>query len=142
MKRNLHAGKKLSGGFSLNAFTDDECYEIHLATLEVLEKTGVFVIDHYTGELRKPTKKDVADAAKLADYLSEVDVYERAVGAHEVHQEVAQIHNAEASFNNTSKHLFMGAFSGYQLDKIVEMATVIAGGKDEFKQRPIFTTIT
>jgi trimethylamine--corrinoid protein Co-methyltransferase len=212
MKRNLHAGKRLSGGFSLNSFTDDECYEIHLATLEVLEKTGVFVaddqaldifdgggavvnpkkkivkippylvedairtappklflagrtpnndivlesnrvgfttfgegvfvIDPYTGERRKPTKKDVADAAKLADYLSEVDVYERAVGAHEVPQEIAQIHNAEASFNNTSKHLFMGAFSGYQLDKIVEMATVIAGGKDELRQRPIFTTIT
>ena len=212
MKRNLHAGKRLSGGFSLNAFTDDECYEIHLATLEVLEKTGVFVaddqaldifdgggavvnpknkivkippylvedairtappklflagrtpnndivlesnrvgfttfgegvfvIDPYTGELRKSTKKDVADAAKLADYLSEIDVYERAVGAHDVPQEVGQIHNAEASFNNTSKHLFMGAFTGYQLDRLVEMATVIAGGKDNLRQRPIFTTIT
>ena len=40
---------------------------------------GVFVIDPYTGELRKSTKKDVADAAKLADYLSEIDVYERAI---------------------------------------------------------------
>ncbi len=45
MKRNLHAGKRLSGGFSLNAFTDDECFEIHLATLEILEKTGIFVAD-------------------------------------------------------------------------------------------------
>ena len=45
MKRNLHAGKRQSGGFSLNVFSDDELYEIHLATLEVLEKTGVFVED-------------------------------------------------------------------------------------------------
>ncbi|RLC06133.1 MAG: hypothetical protein DRH90_04160 [Deltaproteobacteria bacterium] len=212
MKRNLHAGKKLSGGFGLNSFTEEECDEIHLATLEILEKTGifvedeealdifdgggaavnakkkivkippyivedairsappklflagrnpkndtilesnrvgfttfgegVFVIDPYTGERRKPTRKDVANAAKLADYLSEIDVYERAVGAHEVPQEIAQIYNAEDSFNNTSKHLFMGAFSGYQLDKIVEMATVIAGGKDALRQRPIYTTIT
>jgi trimethylamine--corrinoid protein Co-methyltransferase len=43
MKRNLHAGKRQSGGFSLNVFTDDELYEIHLATLEVLEKTGLFI---------------------------------------------------------------------------------------------------
>ena len=43
MKRNLHAGKKQSGGLSLNVFSDDELYEIHLATLEVLEKTGIFV---------------------------------------------------------------------------------------------------
>jgi trimethylamine--corrinoid protein Co-methyltransferase len=43
MKRNLHAGKIHSGGFSLNVFSDDELYEIHLATLEVLEKTGLFI---------------------------------------------------------------------------------------------------
>jgi trimethylamine--corrinoid protein Co-methyltransferase len=41
--RTLHAGKRHSGGFSLNVFTDDELHEIHLATLEVLQKTGVFV---------------------------------------------------------------------------------------------------
>lgn len=43
MKRTLHAGKSHSGGFSLGVFTRDEFHEIHLATLEVLEKTGVFV---------------------------------------------------------------------------------------------------
>ena len=43
MKRNLHAGRPRSGGFSLNVFTDAEMDDIHLATLEVLERTGVFV---------------------------------------------------------------------------------------------------
>jgi len=45
MRRNLHAGKRQSGGFSLNVFSDNKLYEINLATLEVLEKTGVFVED-------------------------------------------------------------------------------------------------
>jgi trimethylamine--corrinoid protein Co-methyltransferase len=35
----------MSGGFSVNLFTDDEIDEIHLATLEVMEKTGLFVED-------------------------------------------------------------------------------------------------
>jgi len=43
MKRNPHAGKQLNGGLSLNILTDDELDEIHLGTLEVLDKTGVFV---------------------------------------------------------------------------------------------------
>ncbi len=43
LKRNFHAGNHLSGGFSLNIFSADELYEIHLATLEVLEKTGLFI---------------------------------------------------------------------------------------------------
>ena len=41
--RNFHAGKNRSQGLSLNSITDDELYDIHLATLEVLEKTGLFI---------------------------------------------------------------------------------------------------
>ena len=43
MKRNLFAGRRRSGGIGLNVFTDDEIDDIHLATLEVLERTGVWV---------------------------------------------------------------------------------------------------
>ena len=45
MRRGLHAGRRGSGGLSLNVFTPDEIEDIHLATLEVLERTGVFVED-------------------------------------------------------------------------------------------------
>ena len=43
MKRNQFAGRKRSSGLSLNVFTDDEVQDIHLATLEVLERTGIWV---------------------------------------------------------------------------------------------------
>jgi len=43
--RGPHAGRSRSGGFSLDVFTLDELDDIHLATLEVLERTGVFVED-------------------------------------------------------------------------------------------------
>jgi len=47
LRRNLHAGKRQSGGLNLKIFTDDELDEIHLATLEVLEETGLlFRIRH------------------------------------------------------------------------------------------------
>ncbi len=45
MKRNPHAGHPRSGGLSLNVFTEAEMDDIHLATLEVLERTGVWVED-------------------------------------------------------------------------------------------------
>jgi trimethylamine--corrinoid protein Co-methyltransferase len=45
MKRNLHAGRQLSSGLSLNILTDDELEEIHYGTLEVLDETGIFVED-------------------------------------------------------------------------------------------------
>ncbi len=45
MTRNLHAGRHLSAGLSLNILTEDELQEIHYGTLEVLSETGVFVED-------------------------------------------------------------------------------------------------
>lgn len=43
MFRKRKAGINRNSGFSLNVMTDDEAHEIHLATLEVLKETGVFV---------------------------------------------------------------------------------------------------
>jgi len=43
VKRNLYSDIALSGGFGFNVFTEDEINKIHLATLEVMEKTGLYV---------------------------------------------------------------------------------------------------
>lgn len=45
MKRNIKAGKRYGRGLEFNVFTADELNDIHDATLEVLQKTGVFVED-------------------------------------------------------------------------------------------------
>jgi len=212
LKRNLHAGKRQSGGLGLKIFTDDEIYEIHLATLEVLQTTGlfiedeealeildgggaivdpkkkvvkfppylvedairsapskillagrnpkndfvmennrvgftnfgegVFIVDPYNGKLRETTKADVANSAKIVDYLSELDVYERAVGASDVPMETVQLHNAEAWLANTSKHGFMGSGNGYLTKKLVKMAAAIVGDEDKLRERPIISFIT
>ena len=43
MKRPIRAGASSTNSFGLNTLTDDEAYQIHLATLEILKDTGVFV---------------------------------------------------------------------------------------------------
>ena len=45
MKRNLFAGRRRSDGVQFSIFTEDELTDIHLGTLEVLERTGVYVED-------------------------------------------------------------------------------------------------
>ena len=66
---------------------------------------GLRVVDLETGEMRESTKQDVADTARLADYLDELDTYELAVGAHDVPAATATIHNYEAAVCNTTKHV-------------------------------------
>ncbi|UCG06019.1 MAG: trimethylamine methyltransferase family protein [Desulfobacterales bacterium] len=198
--------------FSLNSFDDDQLYEIHLATLAVLEKTGIFVetqealeifggagaevdhdkkivkippyvvddairsapskivlagrrpendtvletgrvhftnfsegvevVDPYTGEQRSPTKADLARAATLVDYLSDIDVCEKAVGAGDVPREVAPLHNAEAMLTNTTKHCCVGPGNRLLLNKLVNMAAAIVGGFKKLKKRPILSFTT
>ena len=212
MKRNLFAGKRRSDGVRFEVFTGDELTDIHLGTMEVLERTGVYVedeearevfaaagaevdasngvvripphvveqairtapskvvlagrnpsndivleagrvgftnfgegvliVDPASGELRVPTKQDVADTAKVVDYLPNVDVYERAVAAHDVSQASAPLHQAEAWMTNTSKHGFMGSGNAYLSGKLLDMAGAIVGGREKLRTRPIISFIT
>ncbi len=209
MRRNLHAGKHQSGGFRLGMLSDEELYEIHLATLEVLQETGIFVedeaaldqfekggatvnrdkkiaqippfmveealnvappkillagrtpehdvvlesnrvgftnfgegvkiVDPDTGELRPTTKQDVADTARMVDAMSEIDVNLRAVGAHDVDQAVAPLHNAEVLLANTTKHCFIGPISGFLVKKLAQMAAAVVGGVENLKKHPILS---
>jgi trimethylamine---corrinoid protein Co-methyltransferase len=212
MKHNLFAGKKRTLGLSLNFFTDDELEDIHLGTLEILEKTGIFieseealdmfenggasvdreskmvkippflveeairsapsramlfgrdpkhdlvldstrvhftnfsegvqVVDPYSGEIREPVKKDLEDAARVIDYLEDVDFCEKALGAHDVDQASAPLHNAEAFLPNTTKHCAFGPGNGKLLKKIVQMGVAIAGSEEKFHERPMISFTT
>jgi trimethylamine--corrinoid protein Co-methyltransferase len=103
---------------------------------------GVEIVDPYSLERRKPTKQDLADAAKLVDYLSDIDVCEKAVGAGDVPQKVVSLHNAEAMLTHTTKHCCVGPGDGFLLNKLVQMATAISGDAANFRARPILSFTT
>jgi trimethylamine--corrinoid protein Co-methyltransferase len=74
MRRNGHAGGERSDGVSLRIFTDDEMRDVHLATLEVLERTGMWVEDEDALEVFAAGGADVDRAAgtvRLPPYLVE-----------------------------------------------------------------------
>jgi trimethylamine--corrinoid protein Co-methyltransferase len=207
VKRNLFAGGLRSRGLSVNVFTESELDDIHLATLEVLERTGVFVeaadardifkdggcqvdaetrmvripphvveeaiaaapgkfvlcgrdpkndfllepgrvaftnfsegiavVDAETGKVRESTLQDVADIARLNDYLSEMDTHEISVGARDVPPETAAVHNSEAQLLNTTKPIGVGPLSAAETRAIFRMCAEVAGGEDALRERPI-----
>lgn len=68
MKRPLKSGKLSSGGFSLNVLTDDELYEIHLATLEVLKDTGVYVESEEAREIFSAGGAEIDEKTKVVTF--------------------------------------------------------------------------
>ena len=210
MKIGKRAGYRAIEGMSLNMFTDDELFEIHCATLNVLKDTGIRVLDEEAQEIfagggciveretnmvkipeyvvesaiesapssfilggidskddyylragstisftnfgeaielidpktrqrHGTTKKDVGEVTRMCTAMDQIDFLERPVGADDVPGEVQTIHNAEAIFNNTTMHSFIGSGNGYNCRKMLEMAYAVAGGKEKFMEKPIYS---
>jgi trimethylamine--corrinoid protein Co-methyltransferase len=207
MKRNPPAGVSRSAGLRLSVFSDADLDDLHRGTLEVLERTGVFVesdealdvladggcrvdresknvkfpphvvedavrsapssvllagrvpehdimleggrvgftnfsagimvLDPRTGEYRTSSVQDVADLARMTDYLSEIDTFEHAVEGRDGPPETLAVRDAAVGLKHTTKCVGTGALSTYDVDAIVRMGAAVAGGEDELRERPL-----
>ena len=207
MKRNPQAGVRRSAATRLGIFSDADFDDIHRATLEVLDRTGVFVEsddaldvlsdggcrvdretrivripphvvedavrsapssvrlcgrvpendvmleggrvgftnfsagimvqDPRTDEYRESTVQDVADLARMTDYLTEIDTYEHSVEGRDAPQDTLAVRDTAVALKNTTKCVGTGALSTYDVDAIVRMGAAVAGGEDKLRERPL-----
>ena len=97
---------------------------------------GVETIDFITRQRRRSKKEDVASMARVSDYLSALSFYWPIVSAQDF-PKTAPLHELDASFNNTVKHVqsetIMGAWTARYA---IEMADVVAGSESVRRQRP------
>jgi trimethylamine--corrinoid protein Co-methyltransferase len=97
---------------------------------------GVETIDFRTRLRRSSVKEDVAVSARLADYLSAIGFYWPMVSAQD-HPTTAPLHELEAAYNNTVKHVQSETVMGEATARFaIEMATVIAGTSEVRHTRP------
>ncbi len=105
-------------------------------TYEATDGTGTKTVDYKTRELRSSIKDDVAKSARIADYLSNVSFYWPMVSAQD-HPVTPSLHELEASFNNTLKHVQTPTIVEVVTTKYaVEMARVVAGTSERLKNSP------
>jgi len=98
--------------------------------------TGVHVVDPETGEMRPSRKEDVARWARVADALPLIGFYWPLVSAQD-YGATAPLHQCHAGLTNTLKHVRGGMTVFPELAPyVVEMATVVAGSKEELRKRP------
>ncbi len=103
--------------------------------------SGTETIDITTGVQRRSTKADVAMMAKVSDYLSSISFYWPIVSAQD-YGSLSPLHELDASFNNTSKHIQSVTIIGEDLARYaLQMAEIIAGSKDNLKTRPPLSSL-
>jgi trimethylamine---corrinoid protein Co-methyltransferase len=97
---------------------------------------GVEVIDFTSRQRRASCKEDVAKMARISDYLSSIGFYWPIVSAQDF-PSTAPLHELDASYNNTLKHVQSETIMGKQLARYaVEMARIIAFDETSLRQRP------
>jgi trimethylamine--corrinoid protein Co-methyltransferase len=94
------------------------------------------IIDHRTGERRKPVLRDVAEGMIVADALSNVDFVMSMVLPVDVPQLIADRYQMEAMLNNTTKPIVFVTTEFSGCVDAVEMAEAVAGGADALRLNP------
>ena len=105
-----------------------------------VDGSGVEVIDFVTRQRRPSAKIDVARQAHVADYLSAIGFYWPTVSAQD-YGVTSQLHELDASWNNTVKHLMADVMGHRPAQYAVEMATVIAGDSETLRSRPPLSSL-
>jgi len=105
--------------------------------------TGLATIDLETGVRRPSTKRDVAESAKIVDYLEFMNMYFPLVTPMDVPKHAHTVHEFEAAFNNCEKHIVSGAtYLREEAQYELKMAAAVVGGEKELKRRPIVSAVT
>ena len=144
MKPDLVTGAmdKAPRSYTLSGRVDGT--DLHLGdshTYFATDGCGVETIDFETGEQRLSCKDDVAKMARVADYLSSISFFWPMVSAQD-YGKLAPLHELDASFNNTVKHVQTETVIGEEMAHYaVKMAEVIAGNPENLIINPPLSSL-
>jgi trimethylamine--corrinoid protein Co-methyltransferase len=118
--------------------------ELPVATYPYSAMNGcaLFIRDKDTGEYRSSTARDAADISKLTDGLDGIDIMWPAVSVTDMPPQAQALYELWISLENSSKHFQGDALHGaHNARAQIEMASLIAGGEEELKKRPIISMV-
>jgi trimethylamine--corrinoid protein Co-methyltransferase len=103
---------------------------------------AVFFNDYEAGEYRNSTRQDIAALTRLGDAVDTIDFLWTALTATDVPPLAHGPHELWVTMQNTTKHVQgVTAQSAEDAKVQIELAALIAGGKEELRARPLFSVI-
>jgi trimethylamine--corrinoid protein Co-methyltransferase len=97
------------------------------------------VLDHRTGQRRRPVLQDVKEAAILQDALPELEFVMSMFLPEDVDPSLYDRHQMEVMLNHTTKPIVFVTPDFQGCVAAVEMCEVVAGGAEAFQRRPFAT---
>ena len=97
------------------------------------------ILDHHTGQRRRPVLQDVIQASTLMDALPEIDFVMSAFLPEDVDQRVYDRYQMEVMLNFTTKPIVFVTPDFEGCKAAIEMCEIVAGGADAFQRKPFAT---
>jgi len=97
------------------------------------------ILDHRTGQRRRPLLTDVKEASTLMDALPEIDFVMSAFLPEDVNQQIYDRYQMEVMLNSTTKPIVFVTPDFEGCMKAVEMCELVAGSAEAFQARPFST---
>jgi len=93
---------------------------------------------------RRGTVNDLCNSARVFEQLDTVDGIIRNVNIQDddITADNKDVNKYFACLNNSTKHVMAGLTKGDQLDNVINMAEIIAGGETALRKNPIISFIT
>ncbi|HDP97548.1 MAG TPA: hypothetical protein ENN25_07680, partial [Euryarchaeota archaeon] len=101
----------------------------------------IYMKDLETGERKDALRADLANFAKVADALDAVKFFWPIVTVRDAPEEAHAVHEMWTSLNGCSMHVQGMCLNKKDALTEIELASLIVGGKEELKKRPIFSII-
>ncbi len=101
---------------------------------------GVATIDWDTRQQRASRKSDIAEMARIVDYLPSIGFMWPTVSAQD-RGRTSQLHEIDAAYNNTVKHFQAMVMGAEPARRAIEMATVLAGSGEALRARPMLSDL-
>jgi trimethylamine--corrinoid protein Co-methyltransferase len=101
---------------------------------------GVEILDAFTGERKRTTKRDLSDVSRVADYLDAIAFHWVPISAQDCPPESRSLHELQAVCEVSKKHLQTESIvTEKEMIGAVEMAAVLAGGRNSLRKNPILS---
>jgi len=112
--------------------------KVHLGT----GGAAVKILDLDTGEPRSSTLRDLYDIGRLVDGLDHIHFFLRPCIPTDIPEADYDVNMFYACLRASGKHVMSGVNDEAGLERIVDMAAMLAGGKEQLKEKPFISVIT
>ncbi|MBA7526791.1 Glycine betaine methyltransferase [subsurface metagenome] len=100
-----------------------------------------FIYDWETGRRRYSTSEDLARCSVIADYLDHVDLIWPLGCGGELPDAIRYIVDMYTCLKNSGKHFEGDSTNAIEARYQIEIASAVVGGKEELRNRPIFSMV-